>query len=198
MPASLECDPATSPSRSRVWRGSFRLSSASSNASRSSSRQPSQSRVQRTIKAHFSRSRSPLAVAISSTPVFLPVVRRHKRTLLARSGISAWARRSARRAKPKPRPTTVKDESDDCCCSQLVTVARADRHSWREDGGRISRSDGRGGPTVRRRIRCPGRHEASEAGRRARGLPSRTQPGQWRRTRASGPGAGCFRREQPA
>lgn len=90
---------ATSPSRSRVWRGSFRLSSASSNASRSSSRQPSQSRVQRTIKAHFSRSRSPLAVAIASTPVFLPVVRRHKRTLLARSGISAWARRPVRRAQ---------------------------------------------------------------------------------------------------
>ena len=80
---------ATSPSRARIWRGSFRLSSASINASRSSSRQSPQSRVQRTIKAHFSRSRSSLAAAIASTPVFLPVVRRHKRTLLARSGIGA-------------------------------------------------------------------------------------------------------------
>jgi hypothetical protein len=89
---------ATSPSHSRIWRGSFRLSSASSNASRSSSRQPSQSRVQRTIKAHFSRFRSPLAVTIASTPVVLPVVRRHKRTRLARSGISSWVRRPVRRA----------------------------------------------------------------------------------------------------
>ena len=99
----------------------------------------------------------------------------------------------------KPRPTTVKDGSDDCCCSQLVTVAQADRRLWREDGGRISRSGGRGGTTERRRIRCPGCHEAREAGCGARrGRPSRTRPGQRRRTRASGPRAGWFRREQPA
>ena len=94
-------------------------------------------------------------------------------------------------AMRKPRPTTVKDGSDDCCCGQLVTVAQADRHLWREDGGRISRSGGRGGTTERRRIRCPGRHEAREAGCGARrGRPSRTRPGQRRRTRASGPRAG--------
>ena len=99
----------------------------------------------------------------------------------------------------KLRPTTVKDGSDDCCCSQLVTVAQADHRLWREDGGRISRSGGRGGTTERRRIRCPGCHEAREAGCGARrGRPSRTRPGQRRRTRASGPRAGWFRREQPA
>jgi hypothetical protein len=100
--------------------------------------------------------------------------------------------------KPTSRPTTVKDGSDDCCWGQSVTVARVDRQSWKEGGGRISRSGGRGGPTGPRRIRGPGRHEAREAGRRARGRPSRTRPGQRGRTGASGPGAGGSRREPPA